>query len=336
MVEKPFGHDLASARELDELISEKLDENQVFRIDHYLGKETVQNILVFRFGNTIFEPVWNRKYVDHVQVTAAEEIGIEGRGSFYDATGVLRDVVQNHLLQVLALCAMEPPISLAQDEVRDAKSLVFRSLRPFKPGDIGNSLVLGQYRGYRDEPKVARDSITPTYAALKVYIDNWRWQGVPFFVRAGKRLTKRVTEIAVHFKSIPLCLFTPEEACRFEPNVLTLRIQPDEGITLRFACKPPGDELISRNVLMDFSYARGFDAPVHEAYERLLVDVIRGDETLFWRRDEIEEAWAFMTPILDAVASGGRELVYPYEPGSAGPHEADELIADGRVWRELT
>jgi glucose-6-phosphate 1-dehydrogenase len=336
VIEKPFGHDLASANELDNRLASKLDESQVFRIDHYLGKETVQNILVFRFGNTIFEPLWNRKYIDHVQVTAAEEIGIEGRGRFYDETGVLRDIVQNHLLQVLALCAMEPPASLGADEVRDQKALVFRSLRPFKRGDVERRLVLGQYRGYREEPHVAPDSRTPTYAALEVYIDNWRWQGVPFYLRAGKRLAKRVTEIAVRFQQIPLCLFTPADACRFEPDVLCLRIQPDEGITLRFACKPPGDVLAPRNVTMDFSYARGFDAPVHEAYERLLLDVMRGDATLFWRRDEVERSWEFMTPILEGVASSKRDLVHPYEPGSEGPSEADALIdRQGRFWREL-
>jgi glucose-6-phosphate 1-dehydrogenase len=336
VVEKPFGRDLASARELDDLIATKLDESQVFRIDHYLGKETVQNILVFRFGNAIWEPIWNRKFVEYVEVTAAEEIGIEGRGSFYDQTGVLRDIVQNHLLQVLALCAMEPPVALGADDVRDQKDSVFRSLRPFACADLERRLVLGQYRGYRDEPKVARDSTTPTFAALELFIDNWRWQGVPFYLRAGKRLAKRVTEIAVHFRSVPHFLFSRESPCGFDPNVLCLRIQPDEGITLRFGCKPPGEQLVSRCVTMDFSYARGFEAPVHEAYERLLLDVMRGDATLFWRRDEVEHAWEFVTPILEATATCGRDLVLPYEPGSAGPPEADELLRRrGHAWRPL-
>jgi glucose-6-phosphate 1-dehydrogenase len=336
VVEKPFGHDLASARELDALISREIDESQVFRIDHYLGKETVQNILVFRFGNSIFEPLWNRKYIDHVQVTAAEDMGIEGRGRFYDETGVLRDIVQNHLLQVLALFAMEPPAALGADEVRDQKAIVLGALRPINPARVASRVVLGQYQGYRQEPQVAPDSRTPTFAALELFIDNWRWQGVPFYLRAGKRLAKRVTEIVVQFQSIPLCLFSREEACNFEPNVLCLRIQPDEGIQLRFACKPPGDRLVSRNVTMDFSYAGGFGAPVHEAYERLLLDAMRGDATLFWRRDEVERAWQFMTPILAAVESGAPELVRPYEPGSSGPPEADDLLArEGRAWRPL-
>jgi glucose-6-phosphate 1-dehydrogenase len=282
------------------------------------------------------EPLWNRLYVYHVQVTAAEEIGFDGRGAFYEETGVVRDMVQNHLLQVLAMCAMEPPASLDADEMRDEKSLVLRAHRPFDPTAAGHRLVLGQYRGYRSEPNVAPDSRVPTFAALEVHIDNWRWQGVPFYLRTGKKLAKRVTEIAIHFRPIPLCLFSRDEACRFEQNVLVLRIQPDEGISLRFACKQPGDALVSRNVTMDFSYARGFAAPVHEAYERLLLDVMRGDPTLFWRNDAIEHAWQFVEPILEA-AEKSRDLVRPYEPGSTGPREADELLArEGRAWRKLT
>lgn len=335
VLEKPFGRDLASASELDTKIQSALDESQVFRIDHFLGKETVQNIVVFRFGNEIFEPLWNRQHVEHVEVTAAEEIGIEGRASFYEDTGVLRDIVQNHLLQVLALCAMEPPVSTAADDLRDQTALVLRSLRPFGPEDVERRLVLGQYRGYRDEPEVARDSRTPTYAALQVFVDNWRWQGVPFYLRTGKRLAKRVTEIAVHFRPIPLCLFG-EQACRFERNVLVLRIQPDEGVTLRFACKPPGDELVARSVTMDFSYASGFDAPVHDAYERLILDAMRGDATLFWRSDAVLRAWELVTPILEATEKRGVDVVRPYEPGTAGPPEADALLARaGHCWRPL-
>lgn len=336
VLEKPFGRDIESARALDALLTRHIHESQIFRIDHYVGKETVQNLLVFRFGNSIFEPLWNRKYVDHVQVTAAEEIGIEGRGAFYDETGVIRDIVQNHLLQVLTLCAMEPPTSLDGDEVRDQKALVLRALRPFDRKTCEHRVVLGQYRGYRDEKGVRKDSRTPTFAALKVFVDNWRWQGVPFYIRAGKRLAKRVTEIAIHFQSIPLCLFEREKACNFAPNELILRIQPDEGISLRFACKPPGDELIARNVNMDFDYASGFAAPVHEAYERLLLDVVRGDQTLFWRSDAIELAWAFVQPILDATEKQGLDIVRGYDAGTTGPPDANELIArDERAWRPL-
>ncbi|MBI3726430.1 glucose-6-phosphate dehydrogenase [bacterium] len=334
IIEKPFGRDLQTSRELNRLAADSLDESQLFRIDHYLGKETVQNLLVFRFGNAIFEPLWNRKYIDHVQVTAAEDMGIEGRGRFYDETGVVRDIVQNHLLQVLALCAMEAPVSFEADEIRDEKAQVFRSLRPFAPSDVDERVVLGQYRGYREEPNVGSASCTPTFAALKVFIDNWRWQGVPFYLRAGKRLAKRATEVAIHFQSVPLLLFKNEGGARgVEPNVLVIRIQPDEGITLRFACKVPGEGLKVSGVSMDFSYAQGFNVPVHEAYEHLLLDTLRGDATLFWRRDEVSRAWEFVGPILEA---GARCSVFPYEPGSAGPKEADALLArDGRAWRPL-
>jgi glucose-6-phosphate 1-dehydrogenase len=337
IVEKPFGRDLESARALNGLLGRILEERQIFRIDHYLGKETVQNLLVLRFGNAIFEPLWNRKYVDHVQITAAEEIGVGGRGGYYDGAGALRDVVQNHLLQVLALCAMEPPISFAAEEVRSARVQALRSLRPIRAGDVARETVFGQYRGYRSEPGVARDSRTPTYAALRVYLDNWRWQGVPFYLRAGKRLARRATEVAIQFQSIPLCLFGEAEVCRkIEPNVLVVRVQPDEGIALSFASKVPGEGVAVSTVAMDFSYARGFDVSPADAYERLLLDAMRGDPTLFARQDDVEEAWKFVTPILEAVE---REDVVPareYEPGTAGPREADELLLrDGRTWRSL-
>jgi glucose-6-phosphate 1-dehydrogenase len=337
VIEKPFGRDLASARELNRLVAEVLDERQTFRIDHYLGKETVQNILVFRFGNAIFEHLWNRKYIDHVQVTAAEDIGIEGRGRFYDGTGVLRDVVQSHLLELLALCALEPPNSFDADDVRDEKVQVLRALRPIAGDDVARLVVAGQYRGYRDEPDVARDSQTPTFVSLRVLIDNWRWQGVPFYLRAGKRLRARSTEIAIQFQPIPLCLFGRTDACSsIEPNVLTLRIQPDEGIELRFASKTPGDALSVGDVTMDFSYARAFARPSHEAYERLLLDCMRGDATLFVRRDAVERAWEFVTPILEAWEAGRGGPVAAYEPGSAGPAASDALLAaDGRRWREI-
>jgi glucose-6-phosphate 1-dehydrogenase len=335
--EKPFGRDLDSAQELNRLVGEVLEESQTYRIDHYLGKETVQNLLVFRFGNAIFEPIWNRKYVDHVQITAAETIGVEKRGRFYDEIGVLRDVVQNHLLQVLALCAMEPPISFRPEEIRNQRVQVFRSLRPIAGGDAARETVRAQYRGYRGEPDVSRDSRTPTYAALRVFIDNWRWQGVPFYLRAGKRLRRRTTEVSIHFQPIPLCLFGGEEAClRTEPNVLTVRIQPDEGISIRFASKRPGDELDVASVDMDFSYARAFDVEPPEAYEKLLLDAMRGDPTLFARRDDVEEAWRFVTPILEAWEADRASPIPEYEPASAGPAEAEAWIRrDGRSWRPL-
>ncbi len=337
IIEKPFGRDFHSAQELNRLAAEVLNENQIFRIDHYLGKETVQNILVFRFANAIFEPLWNRKYIDHVQITAAEEIGIEGRGRFYDETGVLRDIIQNHLLQVLALCAMEVPPSFQPEAIRDERVQVFRSLRPMRGEEVERCAVRAQYLGYREEPDVRPDSRTPTYAALKVLIDNWRWQGVPFYLRAGKRLRKRSTEVAIVFQPIPFCLFGREEVCQLiEPNVLTLRIQPDEGIALRIACKVPGKDLTVGNVMMDFSYAGGFKKAPQEAYERLLLDCMKGDPTLFARKDDVEQSWKFVTPILEAWEENRKAPLPVYEPGSAGPHEAEELLwRDRRRWREI-
>ncbi|MDQ3369414.1 MAG: glucose-6-phosphate dehydrogenase [Myxococcota bacterium] len=335
IVEKPFGRDLDSARELNDLIARYLDESQIFRIDHYLGKETVQNILVLRFGNSIFEPLWNRNHIDHVEITAAETIGIEGRGAFYEATGVVRDVIQNHLLQVLALIAMEVPASFAPDDIRDEKIQVLRSIRRLQPADVEANAVRGQYRGYRQEPGVAADSTTPTYAALRVMIDDWRWQGVPFFLRAGKALAERVTEVQIHFKSVPLVLFKHEAAGEvLQPAVLTLRIQPEEGISLRFVAKVPGDRIAIGNVVMTMTYADAFKRPIAEAYERLLLDCMRGDATLYTRRDSVDRAWQLMDPILHAW--DGAPGVCEYEPGSAGPVVADELIARDRdTWRPL-
>ncbi|MBI4512196.1 MAG: glucose-6-phosphate dehydrogenase [Deltaproteobacteria bacterium] len=337
IIEKPFGRDLASAQALNELVANYQDEGQIFRIDHYLGKETVQNILVFRFGNSIFEPLWNRKYIDHVEIVAAESIGVEKRGRFYDTTGVLRDIVQNHLLQVLALCAMEPPTSFAADDVRDQKVRIFRSLRPISGEDVSTQVVRAQYRGYRQEDGVSPRSRTPTYVAMKVMVDTWRWQGVPFYLRAGKRLARQRTEVSIHFQPIPHCLFGRDEACQVvQPSVLTLRIQPQEGISLRFVAKVPGDQLSVGNVLMNMTYAEAFKKPISEAYERLLIDCMRGDATLFARRDGVEQAWKFITPILEAWDADNGTEIPQYEGGSAGPKEADELIAKDRCrWTDL-
>jgi glucose-6-phosphate 1-dehydrogenase len=332
VIEKPFGRDLASARELNRLVAGVLDERQTFRIDHYLGKETVQNILVFRFGNSIFEPLWNRKYIDHVQITMAEEIGVERRGKFYDATGVIRDVIQNHLLQVLALVTMELPATFAADDVRDEKLKLLRQVRPLQPQDA----VHAQYAGYREEQGVASGSRTPTYAALRLHLDNWRWQGVPFYIRAGKRLARRTTEVSVHFQQIPFCLFGREDVCQLiEPNVLVLRIQPDEGIELKVASKVPGDDLTVGSVTMDFSYEAAFRRAPGEAYEKLLLDAMRGDATLFARRDGDEQAWALLAPLLDGWAQSS-EPPAVYQGGSDGPREAERLLReDGRRWRRL-
>jgi glucose-6-phosphate 1-dehydrogenase len=336
VIEKPIGRDLASAIELSDLVARHLDERQVFRIDHYLGKETVQNILVFRFANTIFEPIWNRKYVDRIEITAAETVGVEHRGQFYDRTGVLRDMVQNHLLQVLALCAMEPPVSFRADDIRDRKTEVWRSLRPLEGTAVARDVVRAQYRGYHDEPDVAPDSRTPTFVALRMFVDNWRWQGVPFYLRAGKKMRERVTEVAIHFQTIPLCLFDDPAACQMTSNVLTLRIQPEEGISLRFAAKTPGEGTDVANILMDMKYRTTFGAQISEAYERLLLDAMRGDATLFSRRDGVERAWGFITPILEAWDADRTTAVSRYDPGSDGPAEATALLArHGHDWKPL-
>jgi glucose-6-phosphate 1-dehydrogenase len=335
IVEKPFGHDLASARALNEMIGTYLTESQIYRIDHYLGKETVQNILVLRFGNSIFEPLWNRNHIDYVEITAAESIGIEGRGAFYEATGVVRDIIQNHLLQVMSLVTMEVPASFAADDIRDEKSQVLRSVRNLTLNEVANDCVRGQYKGYRDEPGVAPGSQTPTYAAMRLMIDSWRWQGVPFYLRAGKKLKERLTEVNIHFKTVPLVLFKEEAAGSvLQPAVLTLRIQPHEGISLRFVAKVPGENISVGNVLMTMSYADAFKRPISEAYERLLLDCMRGDATLFNRRDSVDRAWELIQPVLQVwEATPGVEL---YEPGSAGPASADAMMKrDGRAWREL-
>ena len=338
VIEKPFGRDLETARELNRNLSSVLDERQIFRIDHYLGKETVQNILVFRFANLIFEPLWNRSYIDHVEITATETLGMEGgRGRFYDETGVIRDMVQNHLLQVLALCAMEPPTSFGAEDIRDEKNKVFRALRSLEGSGVATHVVAGQYRGYREEQGVAKDSRTPTYVAMKMNVDNWRWQGVPFYLRAGKKLTKRLTEVSIHFKSVPISLFSTSDACqRLQPNVLRLRIQPQEGIALSFESKVPGEDVSIAGVTMDMGYAKAFDKPVPEAYERLLLDCMRGNATLFARKDSVEQAWSFVTPILQALESGVGGSVQEYAPGSTGPDAAAAMLArEGRRWTVL-
>lgn len=328
IVEKPFGHDLASATDLNRVVAEVLDESQTYRIDHYLGKETVQNLLVFRFANSIFEPLWNRNYIEHIEVTAAEDLLVSNRGEFYDQAGVVRDVVQNHLLQILALVTMEPPVSLDGDDVRDQKVQAIRSLRPVGEGDV----VLAQYEGYREVEGVAPGSRTPTYVAIQASLDNWRWHGVPIYLRAGKGLGARDTEVAITFKSVPSVLFGKRNPT---PNRLILQIQPDEAITLTFASKVPGEDVTIGAVTMEMLYAEAFEKTGGDAYERLLLDGMRGDATLFARRDEVEEAWRWVDPFLRAWEQGSGP-VPTYPVGSAGPAEADALLArEGRTWRTL-
>ena len=337
ILEKPFGRDLESAQALNALVGRVLDESQTFRIDHYLGKETVQNILVLRFANSIFEPLWNRNYVEYVEISAAETVGVERRGEFYEATGVLRDIVQNHLLEVLALIAMEPPTTGAADDIRTEKLKVLKALRDLWSDSIPKNVVLGQYRGYRGEPDVAAGSVTPTFAALRLFVDNWRWQGVPFYLRAGKKLAQRVTEVSLHLRPIPLSLFGRQDVCEhLEPNVLTIRIQPDEGIDLQFASKIPGHDLAVGPVHMDMKYLETFGGEPPEAYERLLLDAMRGDATLFSRRDAVEQSWEWMMPILRHFEQNPPADFPNYEPGTWGPEPCTQLMRrDRRAWRDL-
>ncbi|MFC6645742.1 glucose-6-phosphate dehydrogenase [Granulicella cerasi] len=343
IIEKPFGTDLESAKKLNSEINSVLKENQIFRIDHYLGKETVQNILVFRFGNALFEPIWNRNYIDHVEITAAESIGIEGRGPFYETAGALRDVLQNHVMEVLSFVAMEPPDSFEAAAVRTEKLKVWKAIDPIPVentarGQYGEGTVDGQkVIGYRQEDRVNPESATETYAAMKLEIENWRWAGVPFYIRAGKRLAKRVTEVTVVFKQPPLHLFKNNaKDGSIQPNVLQLRIQPDEGITLTFGAKIPGPTTNVKPVEMHFSYADAFGKSSANGYERLLLDAMLGDGTLFAEREGVETTWALMTPILEAWAATKPADFPNYEAGTWGPKCADDLLArDGRKWHEL-
>lgn len=339
IIEKPFGHDLATAQALNTHILGVFDEQQVYRIDHYLGKETVQNILTFRLGNSIFEPLWNRNYIDHVQILVAEKIGIEGRGNYYDSSGALRDIVQNHILQVLTLVAMEPPATFTSDSVRNEKLKVLQAIEPIRAEESRKYTVRGQYTTYRSEEGVAPESTTETYVAMRLQLDNWRWAGVPFYIRTGKSLTRRLTEVTIQFRQPPLMLFAHGDhdghvgaQGAMEPNVLTLRIQPEEGISLRVGAKPPGGTFALQPVELHFDYSSAFGGEPPEAYERLLLDAILGDSTLFIRRDEVEASWTLMDPILKGWSEGNNAPV-PYWPGSWGPDSANALIQqDGREW----
>ncbi|MBS1877374.1 MAG: glucose-6-phosphate dehydrogenase [Acidobacteria bacterium] len=344
VIEKPFGHDLTSSRELDRRIHAVLPENDVYRIDHYLGKETVQNILAFRFGNGIFEPLWNRRYINNVQITAAESIGVEGRGAYYQEAGALRDMIQNHLSQVMATIAMEPPAFFEPNAVRDERAKLLRSIRILKPSEVGQNAVAGQYGpariggaevpGFREEPGVAPDARTDTYAAMTFHIDNWRWAGVPFYIRSGKRMPKRVTDIAIRFNAAPLSLFPGGGADpAVAPNLLIVRIQPEEGISLRFLSKHPGSGMKLRPVSMDFNYGSSFGSRTPTAYETLLVDAMSGDATLYTRQDMVEASWKAVQPVLDDW--GERKFNFPnYDAGTWGPKESDEMLGrNGHTWR---
>jgi glucose-6-phosphate 1-dehydrogenase len=350
IIEKPFGTDLASAKALNALVHQHFEEDQVFRIDHYLGKETVQNLLVFRFGNGMFEPVWNRRYIDHVQITAAETVGVERRAAYYEGAGALRDMVQNHMMQLLALVAIEPPTAFTAESVRDRKMDALVSVQPLVENGQGgaglSNVVRGQYgdgwvqggpvAAYRAEPDVNPTSATETLIALRLQLDSWRWAGVPFYIRTGKRMPKRTSEIAIQFRRPPLQIFKRVSPSLVAPNLLIVNVQPDEGISVRFEAKLPGTRMQLAPVMMNFRYGTAFGGPVPEAYETLLVDAMLGDPTLFARHDFVEASWALITPVHDAWKQEGAAGLMEYEAGSWGPSGADALMArDGRGWRTL-
>jgi len=337
VVEKPFGRDLDTAIDLDRSLHEHFQEHQIFRIDHYLAKETVQNILMFRFANSIFEPVWNRRYIDHVSITAAETLGVEHRAGYYEQAGVLRDMFQNHMMQLLALTAMDPPSVFEADRVRDEKVKVYRTIRPFPTVNLKDYLILGQYGAgtidgkrvpaYRDEANINPESLTPTFAMMKVFLDNWRWQGVPFYLTSGKRLAKKLTEVVIQFKEVPHSMFRQTLGEQITPNQLILGIHPDEKISLTFQTKNPGAKVCLRSVTMDFNYHQDYTGPVLDAYEKVLLDCISGDHMLFWRQDGVELCWSFLTPILEGceTCADRSKLLLPYESGSWGPEAVKAL-----------
>ena len=345
VVEKPFGYDLASARTLNAQLLEVFEEHQIFRIDHYLGKETVQNLMALRFANALFEPVWNRNYIDHVQITAAEDIGIGGRAGYYEHAGALRDLVQNHMLQLLALLTMEPPTAFDADRLRDEKLKVLEAIVPPSLDEVEAMAVRAQYApgvvggvevpGYREEDGVARYSRTETYAALRLHVSNWRWAGVPFYLRTGKRLSRKLTEIAVILKQIPHVALQSSGSVGIQANQLVFTVQPDEGVSVAIGAKIPGTRMRIRPVNMEFRYGTSFLSESPEAYERLILDVMRGDASLFTRNDEIEALWGIIDPILEAWAQDKSSTIPQYEAGTPGPREANSLLADGRIWRRL-
>ncbi len=334
VIEKPFGTDLDSARTLNQAVHKELEEKQIYRIDHYLGKETVQNLLVFRFANAIFEPVWNRNYIDHVQITVAEEVGVGHRTGYYDGVGVMRDMFQNHLLQLLSLVAMEPPASFEADALRDEKVKVLKAVRPIPAKQVSDHLVRGQHNGYREEPGIRPDSQTATYAALQLFVDNWRWQGVPFYLRSGKQLAEKCTEVIIQFKCPPSLMFPMPPGEGITPNLLAICLQPDEGVHLRFEAKVPDTAASMRSVDMEFHYRDSFGPmAIPEAYERLLLDALHGDPALFTRDDRTEIAWALIDPIIAGMHAAGGPALEVYTPGTWGPSAADDFLArHGRSW----